>query len=112
MLNIHDPTKWGEKFWVGVWCDWHDNMLDFMYHTADSARNYRYYIAAGTYHTIMMSPEFYTEDSAGVPFLKWVRSMVRNPFGMWGGPLTGKWKNAECEDCQDPVPCFQTVAFE
>ena len=62
------------------------------------ATNYRYYIAAGDYHTIMMSPEFYTEDSVGVPFTRCVKAMVRNPFGMWGGPLEGRWKNLDCDD--------------
>jgi len=103
MVHLWDPTQWNNI--VPVWCDWHNQMLNLTHVTAAEARNYRYYIAAGQYHTIMMKPEFYTEDSAGTPFVDWVRAMVRNPFGMWGGPLQGKWKNLECEDCQDPVPC-------
>jgi hypothetical protein len=80
-------------------------MLEFVWSTAAKATNYRYYIAAGQYHTIMMSPEFYTEDSAGVPFTKWVRAMVHKPLGKFGGSMQGCWKNMECEDCEDPMPC-------
>lgn len=108
MLNIDDYKKWGDDFWPLVWCDWHNQMLDLVYTTAGNARNYRYYVAAGNYHTILMSPDFYEEDSAGVPFRKWVRAMVKNPFGMWGGPLGGRWKNVECEECEDPFPCSGT----
>ena len=104
MLNIDDPGSWNTG-WPSVWCDWHGSMLNLVDATADQARNYRYYIAAGNYHTIMMSPQFYTENSAGVSFAKWVSDMVYNPFGLFGGPLSGKWKNVECTNCQDPVPC-------
>ena len=52
----------------------------------------------------MMSPEFYTEASAGVLFLDWVDAMVRNQGGTRGhGGVP--WKNVECTDCQDPLPC-------
>ncbi|RLB00593.1 MAG: hypothetical protein DRG37_02150, partial [Deltaproteobacteria bacterium] len=77
----------------------------YVHETADQAPNYRYYISAGQYHTIMGSPQFYTENSAGELYNVWVRAMVRNPFGVFGGILQGKWKNLECEECQDPVPC-------
>jgi hypothetical protein len=103
MLNIHDPAVWNT--WQPNWCNWHNGMLDLVDATADEALNYRYYIAAGYYHTIMMSPQFYTENSAGVSFAKWVSDMVYNPFGLFGGPLSGKWKNVECTNCQDPVTC-------
>lgn len=96
---LPDPTN------SEVWCDWHTQMLNFAYVTASEASNYRYYISAGYTHTILMSPEFYTEDSAGIPFVKWVKAMVRNPFGMWGGPWQGRWKNLECEECEAPVVC-------
>jgi hypothetical protein len=109
MLNIHDPSLWGippdYPYWMNEWCSWHQQMLDFVWNTAAEAPNYRHYIAAGQYHTIMMSPQFYTEDSAGIPFAKWVKAMVRNPFGMWGGPMQGRWKNVECVDCEDPMTC-------
>jgi hypothetical protein len=104
MLNINNPGTW-ETDWPLVWCDWNSQMIDSVYETAAEARNYRYYIAAGDYHTIMMSPEFYTENSAGISYARWVRVMVNNPFGMWGGPWQGLWRNVECVDCDDPMLC-------
>lgn len=102
---LYQPQLWEDLPIDEVWCDWNAQMQDFSYDTAATARNYRYYIAAGADHTIMMSPKFYTENSAGIPFIKWVKAMVRNPFGMWGGPWQGRWRNLECEDCEDPVDC-------
>jgi len=100
---MYQPLLWENLPYPDIWCDFHAQMLDFAYDTAAGAPNYRYYIAAGADHTILMSPKFYTEDSAEIPFVKWVKSMVRNPFGMWGGPWQGRWRNLECEDCEDPV---------
>jgi len=88
---------------ASVWSDWHEQMLDYVYSAAESP-NYRYYIAAGDYHTIMMSPDFYLERSAGIPFLLGVNSMIQNPFGLSGRPLEGLWKNVACTDCEDPLP--------
>ncbi len=67
MLNIEDPYAWGDfSPEESVWSDWHEQMLDYAYFTAD-APNYRYYIAAGTDHTILRSEKFYEEESAGIP---------------------------------------------
>ncbi len=104
MLDLYNPGDW-QTGWTSVWCDWHNQMYTYVHETADKTPNYRYYIGAGQYHTIMGSPQFYTEKSAGELYSEWVRAMVRNPFGVFGGPLQGKWKNLECKDCQDPVPC-------
>ncbi|MBW2439896.1 MAG: hypothetical protein JRH12_05435 [Deltaproteobacteria bacterium] len=101
MLNVTDPSKWEE--WPLVWCDWHDRMLELVDSAAD-APNYRYYIGAGDAHTIMGYDKFYTEDSAGVPFVDWVGAMVRNQGGT-GGHGGIPWENVECEDCGDPLPC-------
>jgi hypothetical protein len=100
MQNISDPESWEEE-WPSVWYDWDAQMLEFAYSAAE-VPNYRYYIAAGDTHTIMMSPLFYTEDSAGISFLDWVSAMVGNQGGTHGhGGIP--WVNAECEDCGDPV---------
>jgi hypothetical protein len=104
MLNIFDPASW-QTGWPAAWCDWHDQMIDYVDQTAAEAPNYRHYIAEGTDHTIMMSPKFYTEESGGIPFVEWVRAMVRNPFGTQGPWLQGRWKNLECEDCGDSTTC-------
>ena len=102
MLNLDDPAEWDNFF--PVWCDWHGQMLDLVDSAAD-APNYRYYIGAGDAHTIVGYDKFYTEDSAGVPFVDWVDAMVRNQGGT-GGHGGIPWENVECDDCLDPVPCF------
>jgi hypothetical protein len=72
-------------------------MLEFAYQTAE-APNYRYYIGPGTSHTIMMSPLFYTDVSAGVPFKDWIEAMVGNQGGTKGrGAMP--WMNVECVEC-------------
>ncbi|MFO7560397.1 MAG: pectin acetylesterase-family hydrolase [Desulfobacterales bacterium] len=95
MLNINNPATW-ETGWPAVWCDWHGQMLDYAYNTAAAAPNYRYYIAAGIDHTIMMSPKFYTEESGGTSYAAWVDSMIKTP---------NKWNNQECENCMAPLLC-------
>jgi len=100
--NIDHPETW-ETDWPASWDAWNEQMLGYV-HSAAEMPNYRYYIAAGDYHTIMMTPDFYLERSGGIPFLRWVKAMVRNPFGMWGGTYEGLWQNLECTDCEDPMP--------
>ena len=100
MLNIHNPSAW-DNFYP-VWIEWYEQMLEEAAIAAE-APNYRYYIAAGIEHTIMAFPEFYTEDSAGVAFLDWLRAMVENQGGTRGrGAMP--WMNLECFDCEDPLP--------
>jgi len=96
MLNINNPGDWGN--WPLVWCDWRGQMLETVYGTAAEAPNYRYYIAAGTDHTVMMSNsnKFFLEESGGTSYAKWLKNMMQTPK---------KWKNQECEDCGDPTPC-------
>ncbi|MBC2716993.1 MAG: hypothetical protein HF978_16945 [Desulfobacteraceae bacterium] len=93
MLNIDNPYEW-ENITAPVIGAWHYTMKDFAYNTAAASPNYRYYIAAGTDHTILRSPKFYTEDSAeGVSFVEWVDRMIKTPRN------PRKWKSLECEDC-------------
>ena len=101
MLNILDPKQW--ENWPLVWCNWHDRMYELV-DSAAEAPNYRFYIGAGSEHTVMAFDKFYEEDSAGIPFVDWVDAMVRNQGGTRGhGGIP--WINAECEDCSDPLPC-------
>ncbi|MBN2032018.1 MAG: hypothetical protein JW836_01985 [Deltaproteobacteria bacterium] len=101
MINTGDPLEWGN--FRPAWCDWHEQMLENAYVAAE-APNYRYYVAAGTYHTILAYPEFYEEDSAGVPFVDWIKAMVENQGGTKGhGAMP--WTNSECFDCEAPMPC-------
>ncbi len=104
---LNQPWRWEELPSDEIWCDWHDQMLEFVYDTAATSPNYRYYIAAGTDHTILMSSRVYTEESAGTPFIKWLKDMVKKKLNKkhpYKGQ--GKWKNLECEECTDPVDCF------
>lgn len=102
MLNIGNPYNW-QVIPPQVWCDWHEQMLENADLAAESP-NYRYYIAAGKAHTIMGSKEFYEEDSAGVPFIRWVEALVENQGGTRGhGAMP--WKNLECYECEAPVSC-------
>jgi hypothetical protein len=114
---LNQPWRWEELPSDEIWYDWHDQMSEFVYDTAAASPNYRYYIAAGIDHTILMSPRVYTEKSAGTPFIKWLKDMVKkklntkHPDKGRGKKLNtkhpdkgqGKWKNLECEECTDPV---------
>jgi hypothetical protein len=85
-------------------CDsWNAQMLSTVDDKQESP-NYRSYIAAGTIHTILGRPEFYTENSAGISFLDWLDAMVSNQGGTHGhGGIP--WKNVECTQCKPPLTC-------
>jgi len=90
MLNISNPGVWQNvpPEVIGLW---HFTMLGYAYETAGASPNYHYYIGSGTVHTILMSPKFYTEGSAGgTPFVDWVSAMIQTP---------NKWQNLECVNC-------------
>ncbi len=77
--------------------DFHTNLLRTLQYKQE-ARNYRSYLASGTDHTILISPRFYTENSAGVSFLSWLRAMIEGTEG---------WENVQCsDDCGEPPVCF------
>ncbi len=89
MLNINDPSEW-YNITPQVAGTWHYTMKNYAQYTAATSSNYRYYIGAGQVHTIMMSPKFYTEDTAGgEPFVDWVSHMIQTPK---------KWENAGDEN--------------
>jgi len=48
--------------------DWNRQMLGTLESYGAEVGNFRYYLAGGTYHTIMRSPLFYTEASPGIVF--------------------------------------------
>jgi hypothetical protein len=83
--------------------DWNQQMLAAL--TADAAlvRNYRYYLAEGSYHTLLRSPLFYSEDSAGESFGAWVTNMLKNRGGTGGNG--GGWNSLACPGCLTPLPC-------
>jgi hypothetical protein len=93
---VKQPWLWGSFPSSDSTSAWHTTMHKYTHETAATAPNYRYYIGAGDVHTILLTDKFYTETSAGgVSFAQWVKSMVDNPFGFFGGPLQGIWKNVE-----------------
>ena len=79
---------------ANVCADWHAKMLVTVDYKQEQP-NYRSYIAAGTPHTILASPTFYTENSAGISFLDWVNAMLDG----------GAWEDVECTACGAPTVC-------
>ena len=62
--------------------------------------NYRHYLAEGSYHTIMRSPLYYPEASAGPSFAGWLDNMLMDEGGR------GRhWKSVACPTCLEPLPC-------
>jgi hypothetical protein len=86
-----------------VCIDWNAKMLAAV-RDRQELPNYRSYIAAGTRHTIMTTPEFYTEFSAGLPFLDWLNALMDDEEGTHGD-RSGLWKNVKCSECGAPAVC-------
>ena len=84
--------------------DWNQQMLETMDSYATEIDNFRFYMAEGIYHTIMRSPLFYSEASAGIPYSEWVGAMLKSQGGT-GGSGGGKWRDAACGTCLDSIPC-------
>ncbi len=86
------PTVLADWFrWWEASCEWNAKMREFSIAAAAAAPNYRYYIGAGSRHTIWGSNKVYTDTKGGVPrFVDWVNAML-------GG--TPDWVNVECTDC-------------
>lgn len=83
--------------------DWHNQMIGTLLSYADNVPNFRYYLAEGSYHTLMRSPLFYTENTAGVNFSKWVGDMLANRGGTRS--YGGGWKNAASAASLSQQPC-------
>ena len=82
--------------------DWNHQMLAAL--TADAGLpNFRHYLAAGAYHTLLRDDNYYDEASAGVPFAGWLGQMLANQGGTGG--RGGKWFDAACPGCLTPLPC-------
>jgi len=84
--------------------DWNNQMLATLAEYDSQVSNYRYYLASGTYHTLLRSPLFYTESSPGVVFADWLTAMLANRGGT-GGSGGGAWRDVACPTCLDPLPC-------
>lgn len=83
--------------------DWHNRMVGTLQSYASEVDNYRYYVADGTYHTLLRSPQFYAENSTGVNFSDWVEDMLENRGGARGHG--GGWENEACASCLVQLPC-------
>jgi hypothetical protein len=86
------PTMIAQWFsWWQASCEWNQKMREFGVAAAAAAPNYRYYVGAGSRHTIWGSDKVYTDTKGGVPlFVDWVNAML-------GG--TPAWVNVQCTDC-------------
>jgi hypothetical protein len=83
--------------------DWNQQMLADLQTYRSSTPNYRHYVAAGSYHTILRSPTFFTETSAGESFSGWLGNLLKNQGGTDGAG--GKWNSVACPTCLQALPC-------
>lgn len=93
MLNPNDLINW-PKWWEPT-CQWHDNMVTLVNEAValSTNNNYRYYIGAGSRHTMWGSDKVYTDTTGGVPtVLDWITDMMTDPTGP-------NWINAQCSTC-------------
>jgi hypothetical protein len=83
--------------------DWNQQMLGTLKSYGSDVNNYRYYVAGGSYHTIMRSDLFYTEKSPGVTYSDWVGQMLANRGGTGGSG--GGWYSVACPTCLAALTC-------
>ena len=101
----------GALSWWNASCEFHDVMVE---QAADTAArvpsNYRYYIGAGSAHTMYGSDKVYSDQSGGESqtILDWVNDMLAfDPAA--ADPGAPSWQSVECDDCEivlpgDPLP--------
>jgi hypothetical protein len=83
--------------------DWYRQMTAQLVEYDAQVPNFRYYLAGGNYHTLLRSPLFYDEASAGVPFNRWLGQMLANRGGTAG--QGGRWASVACPGCLVALPC-------
>jgi len=83
--------------------DWYRQMTTQLVDDDARVPNFRYYLAGGDYHTLLRSPLFYDEASAGVPFNRWLGQMLANRGGTGGSG--GRWTSVACPNCLVALPC-------
>ncbi|MFZ5440183.1 MAG: pectin acetylesterase-family hydrolase [Myxococcota bacterium] len=88
--------------------DWNNLMLPALGDTA-TLPNFRFFVADGTYHTILRYPHFYTDVSAGQPFSQWLHTMLTGDLERdderCGHDDEPVWTSAACPTCLTPLPC-------
>ena len=100
--QVADDGEMKQNYGPGGSCanvaqDWNRQMVGTMASYAGTVPNYRHYLAAGTYHTILTDSKFFAERSAGPTFNIWLAAM-----------LDGRdtWLNVACPGLAlTPVPC-------
>jgi Pectinacetylesterase len=75
--------------------DWYLQMATGVLTDRAMLPNYRHYVAAGSYHTILTGPEFFSERSTGLRFRAWLDAMLGGADGV-PGP---RWRNEACLGC-------------
>ena len=82
--------------------DWTQQMTATLQSYTTDTPNFRYYLAAGDYHTLLRSPQFYSETSPGISFNTWTANMLASGSA---GSGSGSWDNEACDTCLLPLPC-------
>lgn len=84
--------------------DWNQRMIDALDSYGREVKNFRCYLASANYHTIVRSPLFHAESSAGIACRNWLASMLSNRGGT-GGAGGGDRRNVACPDCTAALIC-------
>ncbi len=107
MLNDSNPLA-ALTWWEGS-CQFNEVMVEQAAETASRApENYRFYIGAGSRHTMYGNDKVYTDQSGGEEqtIVDWISDMISfEP----GSTSSDDWKSVECTDCElvlpgDPTP--------
>jgi len=99
MKHLADPTQWLDPTTLlPTALEWTAKARLYMRLSA-LAPNYRFYLGAGSEHTVLADESFYMEYSAqGLLFSDWVDDML-NRRSLWGGD----WRNVSCApNCLEP----------
>jgi hypothetical protein len=90
MRNRDNVLAW--PLWWNASCDWNTEMRALNAKAVAEAPNYRFYVGAGSRHTVWGHDKVYADLSGGVSqtVLEWVRAMID------GSPA---WTDVECSDC-------------
>jgi hypothetical protein len=85
--------------WLRWWeaaCDWNVAMRDLNDRAAAEAANFRFYVGAGSRHTMWGSDKVYSDTTGNVPTIRdWVAAMIDG---------NGDWRNVACDDCEAVLP--------
>ena len=88
LMVFGDTGPQAAQWWLST-CDWNAKMVA---NVTASAPNYRYYIGAGSRHTVWGNNKVYSDTKGGVPVLvDWVKAMLNGN--------TTDWNSVQCTDC-------------